>query len=218
MTTVAFSPRFGLALALTSVVTLLGAHWAPDDRWWGVDIGATSASLYFTCIWVGVWLVSQFPHRFFPTEWSVAERRAWAGLFFGFLILLSFIHFMWALSRHAEVPQTLGSMASRHFIYNLSALLFGWLMVWKFVAGREAGAVHLDERDLRNRHDADRAGNVVLTAIVVVCIALLAALPRELLSWWLAPLVAANLLIGILIVKSLTEEGYLLLCYARGRS
>ena len=70
-----------------------------------------------------------------------------------------------------------------------------------------------DERDLRLRHRADRAGDWALTLIVINGIIVLASVPRELLSWWLAPIVLANVLIGLLIAKSLVEHVVLTLSY-----
>jgi hypothetical protein len=46
---------------------------------------------------------------------------------------------------------------------------------------------------------------------------LLVTLPAERLDWWLEPLVAANLLIGLLMLKSLAEHEHLVARYASER-
>ena len=92
-----------------------------------------------------------------------------------------------------------------------------WAAVARTIADPSGDAVICEERDQRLRRSADRAGDWVLTLIVIVCVGLLAGLPQQRLSWWLAPLIAANVLIGILILKSLTEHVCLVASYLRDR-
>ncbi len=79
--------------------------------------------------------------------------------------------------------------------------------------GRRDGGIETDERDLQLRHRADRAGDWAFTLIVIGGIVVLASVPRELLGWWLAPIVLANVLIGLLITKSLVEHVVLAFSY-----
>jgi hypothetical protein len=116
-----------------------------------------------------------------------------------------------------SIPSTLRELPGRQFIWNLVVLLIAWGVVSASIRGAEPDAVESDERDERLRRAADRAGDWALSIVVVWCVGLLVALPGERLVWWLAPLVAANVLIGILIAKSLAEHLYLVSRYAWGR-
>jgi cell division protein FtsW (lipid II flippase) len=124
---------------------------------------------------------------------------------------------MWALSHQATPPTTLDDLYSRHFMQHL----FGLTVVWQFLShliGRHAGKVQLDERDLQVRQAASRAGDWVLTVIVIAAVCALALVPMPLLERWLAPIVLANLLIGLLIARLLVKHLALTLAYrvARG--
>ncbi len=198
------------------VLAALAALFGPDDRWLGVDIGATGATLFGAALWVGCWLFARHPERIFPVDWSTAERRAWIGLLFLTLVLLNFVRFFWLLQSHGAAPATLADFPAR-VGFNMFVLLIAWAVVSDAVRQRGAGEVELDERDLRLRHGANRAGDAALSATVVAIVILLVAVPATALGWWLAPLIAANLLIGILIVKSLVEHAWLVASYARQR-
>jgi hypothetical protein len=81
---------------------------------------------------------------------------------------------------------------------------------------RAAGGIEADERDLRVRHRADRVGDWAFTLIVIAGIAVLASIPASSLEWWLAPIVLANVLVGLLIVKSFVEHVALAYTYRAG--
>lgn len=123
---------------------------------------------------------------------------------------------MWALAQH-EVPQSIGEMPTQHFIFNIFAMLISWAVVSKTIGTDPANTVDFDERDRRIQRAAGRAGDLAFTLIVVCCIGLLVALPAQRLEWWLAPLIAAQVLIGMLIVKSLSEYVYPVVSYVRER-
>jgi hypothetical protein len=218
MPSITLKSRFiGLLLALT-VLALLGALFAPDGRWLGVDVGATSHSLYVFALAGLVWQVSADPEALFPAEWSIAERRGWVSVFFGAMIVVWFAHFMWHASHYDPVPTKPYEFEFRHLGFSLIVLLIAWTVTHIQVGARQGGAVELDERDLRIRHAAVRFGDTLLCVTVVACVVLLATLPGEWLTWWLAPLITAHLLIGLLICKSLAENLWLVLSYARERA
>ena len=85
------------------------------------------------------------------------------------------------------------------------------------MAMREKDVIEQDERDLRLRHAADRVGDWAFTIVIAWCVGLLVGQPAERLTWFLEPLIAANVLIGILIAKSLVEHVYLVARYAWDR-
>jgi hypothetical protein len=197
---------------------LLGALFAPDGRWQGlVDIGAVGAAIYALGLAALVWRVALLSERVCPANWSIAERRGWSALFFGVLILLSFTHFLWSEARSSMPPMALHEFMFRRFGWNLGVLGVSASVVHRLLGARGADIPELDERDLRIRHAADRAGNGLLTAIVILCVGLLVALPYDSLAWWLAPLIAAHVLIGVLICKSLAENVWIVAAYARER-
>lgn len=202
-----------LAVALFGGLVSLFDRVAPL---WGVHVGSMGTALFGFAVWAGAWLLAKQPDRVFSAGWPIAERRAWAGLLFVLLIFLNFARFLWALAQ-VDPPQSIGDMPTRHFIFNIFALLVAWAVVSKTIGTDPANAVDFDERDRRIQHAADRVSDVTFTLIVICCIGLLVALPAERLAWWLAPLVAANILIGMLIVRSLSEYVYLVVSYIRER-
>jgi len=200
-----------LALALTgALASLLG----PDHLWWGLNLGSLGATVFGFTLWVGAWLFARYPDRIFAVAWSIAERRAWTALVFVALIFLAYLRFMWSVAGMPEVPATFADLPSQHFIANLVVLFIAWAVVSSSIRGKEPDIIEADERDLRLRGAADHTGDWALTILVGWCAGLLAFQPAERLSWWLAPLIAANVLIGILIVKSLVEHVYLVGRYA----
>jgi hypothetical protein len=210
--------RLNRWIVVLAVAGLLAALLAPDGRWLGVaDLGAMGATLYALSVTALVWQVALWPDRLFPAEWSIAERRGWSALFFGGLILLSFAHFLWSEARSSLPPMSLQVMMFRHFGWNLGTLGVAALIVRRLCVVRSTELTELDERDLRIRHAADRVGNFLLTGIVIAIVLLLVSLPYEMASWWLAPLVAAHVLIGLLICKSVAENAWIVAAYARER-
>lgn len=202
-----------LALALLGAIASL---FGPSGLGWGLDIGSSGTALFGFALWAGAWLLARHPDRVFSSEWPIAERRAWAGLLFVLLIFLNFTRFMWALLQR-EAPQTIGDMPMQHFIFNIFVLLISWAVVSKTIGTDPANAVDFDERDRRIQRAAERASDLAFTLAVIGCIVLLVALPAQRLAFWLAPLIAAHILVGMLIVKALSEYLYLVVSYVRER-
>jgi hypothetical protein len=168
-------------------------------------------------LWIGAWLFARHPDGIFPSEWSIAERRAWAGLLFLTLIVVNFVKFMISISHLDSPPVSMGELPSRHFMWNLFVLLIAWVVVANALRGKQSDLVELDERDLRMQRFADRAGDWAFTLVVIGVVVLLAALPAERLAWWLTPLIAANVLIGLLIGRWFVEHASLVARYALER-
>jgi hypothetical protein len=208
--------RLGWVVLVVAVIGATASVFGPPGRHWGVDIGATGAALFGTALWSGAWLLAKNPDRIFSPAWPIAERRAWVGLLFVILIFLNYLRFMWALSLH-DAPRTLDELPSRHFIWTVTVLLIAWAVVSKTIGGDATSAVDFDERDHRIQRAADRAGDLAFTVITIACIVLLVAVSEQRLEWWLAPLIAAQVLIGMLIVRTLSEYVYLVVSYVRER-
>lgn len=187
------------------VLAAIAALFGPAGPWGGVDIGATGGAVFMFTLGGAIWLFASAGEQVFPEHMSIAERRAWVGLVFLSIVLAAFAREMWVLSGRADIPEHIDDLFARRFIerYLLIAIVWG---VITHLIGRRVGGLEADERDLRLRHRADRAGDWALTLIVIAGIAMLASVPRALLSWWLAPIVLANVLAGMLIAKSLVEH------------
>jgi hypothetical protein len=205
---------------LVLVLTLTGALaslFGPTTPVWGLNLGSLGATVFGFTLWIGAWLFARYPDQIFTPTWSIAERRAWTGLVFVALIFLAYLRFMWGLAGMPEVPATFGDLPAEHFIANLVVLFVAWAVVSATLRGKQSDAIEADERDGRLRSAADHVGDWALTIVVCWCAGLLAFQPAERLSWWLAPLIAANVLVGILIVKTLVEHAYLVGRYAWDR-
>ena len=210
-------PRLAWAVLALTFIGALGSLFGPQERWWGLDVGSLGSNVFGFALWIGAGLFAAYPERIFSPDWSIAERRAWAGLFFVLLIFLSYLRFMWSLAGLSDVPDTLRELPAEHFVGNLVVLLIAWAVVSSTLRGRESGVIESDERDLRLRAAADHAGDWVLTILIVWCVGLLIGQPANRVTWWLAPMIAANVLVGILITKTLVEHVYLVGRYAWDR-
>jgi hypothetical protein len=193
------------------LIAAIAALFGPAQPWGGVDIGATGAAVFVLTMVAAIWLFASAGERVFPEHMSISERRAWVGLVFIAIVLAGFTRQMWVLSGQAEIPERIGELFHRRFIERYPLIVIVWGVIAHLIGRREEG-VDADERDLRLRHRANRAGDWALTLIVIGSIIVLALVPQALLSWWLAPIVLANVLFGILIAKALVE--HLVLAYA----
>lgn len=209
--------RLAWMLLVVGLVGALAGLFGPHERVWGVDWGATGTVVFGFTLWIGALLFARHPDSIFPPEWSIAERRAWAGLLFLTLVLMNFVRFMVAISHLDSPPVTIGELPSQHFMWNLFVLLIAWAVVASALRGPQKDVVELDERDLRMQRFADRAGDWALTLVVIAVVLVLAFAPAERLAWWLMPLVAANVLIGVLIGRSFVEHAFLVARYALER-
>lgn len=209
--------RLAWVLLAIAGLAAVGAIFGPSERWGGVDLGATGAAVFLLALAAGIWLFAARGEGIFAEHMSVTERRAWVGLPFIAIIFVSLMRQLWMLSGHAVVPEYIHGLFAHQFVQRLFTLIVAWSVI-SYLIGRAAGSVDADERDLRLRHRADRVGDWAFTLIVIAGICVLASAPRELLSWWLAPIVLANLLIGLLIAKSLVEHIALAFAYRAGRA
>jgi len=208
--------RQATVLLMISVAAGLATLFGPDEPIGGVDVGATGASLFMLSLIAALVLFARRSGEVFPDDASVAEQRAWIGaLFIGF-VLLDYLRFMWALWQLPEPPPTLTAVYATQFLRRLFVLIVVWAVISHLI-GRRAGEVETDERDLRLQNVSARAGDLSLTLIIVSCVCLLALTPAPLLAWWLAPIVLANVLIGLLIARSLVEHVVLTMAYFAAR-
>jgi hypothetical protein len=198
-----------------SAIAALAALFGPAEPWAGVDVGATGVSLFVGALGAMIWLFATRGDTVFPDDMSVAERRAWIGLFFVGAVLLSFSRHLWTLWAHEIVPAGPAEFLGYKFVHRLIVLIVVWAVISHLI-GRAAGGIETDERDLRVRHRADRVGDWAFTLIVIACVTVLASVPASFLGWWLAPIVLANVLVGLLIVKSFVEHVALAYTYRAG--
>lgn len=209
--------RLAWAVLALTLIGALGSLFGPQERWWGLEIGRLGATVFGFTLWIGAGLFAAYPERIFSPTWSIAERRAWAGLFFVLLIFLGYLRFMWTLGGLPQIPDSLGELPADNFLWNLAVMLIAWAVVSSTLRGREPAVIEADERDLRLRRAADHVGDWALTIMIAWCVGLLVAQPADRLAWWLEPMIAANVLVGILIAKTLVEHAYLVGRYAWDR-
>jgi hypothetical protein len=202
-------------MAGVGVIAAAASLFGPAERWGGVDIGATGVSLFVGVLGIAIWLFATRGATVFPDDMSISERRAWVGLFFVGAVLMSFSHHLWSLSMDESVAAGPAEFLRYKFVHRLIVLIVVWSVISHLI-GRADGGIEMDERDLRARHRADRVGDWAFTLIVTGCIAVLASVPAPFLEWWLAPIVLANVLIGLLIAKSFVEHVALAYTYRVG--
>jgi hypothetical protein len=93
-------------------------------------------------------------------------------------------------------------------------LIVGCIVVTGVVRSQNPDPVELDERDLRIQHAADRMANGLMATLMLAAVVALATAP-QIFAGWMRPLIVANLLIGLLIAKTLTENVYTVVRYWR---
>jgi len=204
------------ALMVLALVACMANLFGPAERWWGVDLGATGATVFHLCLAGLLVLMALKDGEVFPDAWSLAERRAWVGLVFTALILVAAGKFLWVLSHFEIVPTRLYQLPARNLVSFIVVMGIAW-GVAAHLLGRRAGPVEHDERDLRLRFQADRAGDWALSLTVVASVVLLSNVAAPTLAWWLQQLVLANVLIAVLIAKLLVEHVALVALYVRAR-
>lgn len=204
-------------LGFLGIFAAAAALFAPAERWFGVDLGAVAASTFVVILIAITALFAVRGDQVFPDDMSIAERRAWIGVVFIVIILLSLSRHLWSLSLQQVSAARIDHLFANHFMQRLVMLVIAWALLSHLI-GRNGKGVEQDERDLRLRHRADRAGDWALTLIVIACICVLASAPSALLDWWLAPIVLANVLIGVLIAKAFVEHVVLTYAYRAGRA
>ncbi len=209
--------RLAWVLLMTGSVAAIATVLGPAERWGGVDIGAAGGAVFMLSLVASIVLFARRGDEVFPEHMSVSERRAWVGLAFMAIILTSYFHELWMLSERGALPDGIQDLFANRFMQKLLMLVIAWSVISHLIGSR-AGGVESDERDLRLRHRADRAGDWAFSLIVIAGILVLASIPAALLAWWLSPIVLANLLIGLLIAKSLVEHVALAFAYRMGRA
>jgi hypothetical protein len=187
------------------------------DGWLGIDVGPVGSAVLYAALWLFVIHLSRHSDAVFPADAPLAERQAWVATGFVGLIALHYLNFLFALtSLGAEVDQ-ISNSASRPFGVNLGMLIFGWIVVAGVVRSQNPDPVELDERDLRIQHAAGRAASGLMVMLMLGLVALLAIAP-QVFEAWTRPLIVANLLIGLLIAKTLTENVFAVVRYWRGHA
>jgi hypothetical protein len=134
-----------------------------------------------------------------------APRSSPVGTAVTSLIVQATGKFLWVLSHLDFVPTRLYEVPARNLINFI------------IVMGIAPGPVEHDERDLRLRFQADRAGDWALSLIVVASVLLLATVSASSLAWWLQPLGLANVLVAVLTANLLVAHAALVALYARAR-
>ena len=90
-------------------------------------------------------------------------------------------------------------------------------MIGSTIRRQDAGAAQLDERDLRIAHGAARFVDGALALLILWLVVTLVALPEQSRTW-LRPFIAANVLIALLVARTLAENIYTLWRSRRARA
>jgi hypothetical protein len=184
------------------------------DGWLGIDIGPIGSAVLYAALWLLLIHLSMHSEEAFPADAPLAERQAWVAVVFVSLIALHWLNFVIALRGLGAEADQISNPASRPFGVNLGMLIVGWIVVASVLRSGNRDAVELDERDLRIQRAASRAGSGLMALLIVGLISALVTQP-ELLAPWLRPLIVANVLVGLLIANTLTENAYIVVRYRR---
>ena len=210
------------ALRRTQVLLAVAALGAAGmflgpDGWHGIDIGPVASAVLYAALWLFLVHLAKFSGEVFPEQWSQAEKQAWVATVFLALVSFHVANLLIALPDLGAEADQLRNSATRPLWLNLGMLIFGWIVIGSAVRRQEAGTVQLDERDLRVAHRASRFANAMLALLIVWLVVALVTLPEQSRTW-LRPYIAANVLIALLIARTLLENIYTVWRYRRERA
>jgi len=210
------------ALRRTQVLLAVAALGAAGmflgpDGWHGIDIGPVASAVLYAALWLFLVHLAKFSGEVFPEQWSQAEKQAWVATIFLALVSFHVANLLIALPDLGADADRLRNSATRPLWLNLGMLIFGWIVIGSAVRRQDAGTVQLDERDLRVAHRASRFANAMLALLIVWLVVALVTLPEQSRTW-LRPYIAANVLIALLIARTLLENIYTVWRYRRERA
>jgi len=210
------------ALRRTQVLLAVAALGAAGmflgpDGWHGIDIGPVASAVLYAALWLFLVHLAKFSGEVFPEQWSQAEKQAWVATIFLALVSFHVANLLIALPDLGAEADQLRNSATRPLWLNLGMLIFGWIVIGSAVRRQDAGTVQLDERDLRVAHRASRFANAMLALLIVWLVVALVTLPEQSRTW-LRPYIAANVLIALLIARTLLENIYTVWRYRRERA
>jgi len=182
----------------------------------GIDFGPVGATVLYAALGVFVFHLARYAGQVFPEEWAPAEKQAWVALVFVALVSFNMINLLAALPDLGAAADELRNSATRPLWTNLGILMVGWIVIAGILRKQDAGGVERDERDLRIAHQAARIADGVMMLFIICLVVALVALPEQSRTW-LRPLIAANVLIALLIARTLVENIYTVLRYRRER-
>jgi hypothetical protein len=184
------------------------------DGWLGIDLGPVGAAVLYGAMWLFVVHLAQSAGEVFPEHWSPAEKQSWVALVFVALITLHVANMLLALPALGAAADQARNPATRALWSNLGMLIFGWIVIGTQLRRQHPGAVMVDERDLRIQHRAARVADGAMTLLIVWAIVAIFFLPEQSRNW-LRPMIVANALIALLIVRTLVENICLVWRYRR---
>jgi uncharacterized membrane protein len=210
------------ALRRTQVLLAVAALGAAGmflgpDGWHGFDMGPVASAVLYAALWLFLVHLAKFSGEVFPEQWSQAEKQAWVATVFLALVSFHVANLLIALPDLGAEADQLRNSATRPLWLNLGMLIFGWIVIGSAVRRQDAGTVQLDERDLRVAHRASRFANAMLALLIVWLVVALVTLPEQSRTW-LRPYIAANVLIALLIARTLLENIYTVWRYRRERA
>jgi len=204
--------RSWLLLSLAALGTV-GMFLGPDG-WLGIDIGPVGAAAVDAALWLFAIHLWKHQDAAFPADAPPAERLAWIAVAFVSLIAIHWLNFLLMLPDLGAATDQISNPAWRRFVFNACMFIFAWIMIAGAVRWGTHEAVELDERDLRIQNAAGRAGGGLTEGLIISIITALAT-QSEALAPWMRPFIVANALVGLLIVKMLAENVYIVVRYRR---
>lgn len=195
MRTAAVFPQSSRPAAGISLIALSIALLASDGR---------SIGLYAGCVAALVICVARTHDDLFPAACSTPERRGWSGVYFGVLILLSFAHLLWLELRDPGPAFSWQARLFERFGWNLVMLLLAACVVHHLLGARRATGDR-GECESRIAHEGAVVANTLLVLVMLALVVMLALYP-DVAGEWLQPRFVANVLIALLIVRTLAEQ------------
>ena len=194
--------RLALPVLLAVAGVGLWVLLAGAESLFGMDLGGVGFAVLVLSAWSALHAVWRLSLTDAELEVSPAEWKAWIGTAFMGAALVYFI----ARIHVFQTPGLADSPEARDVGRNLVLLLVAWTVLSSTIGRRWKDRVQEDERDREIEREAARWSRHAVTAMIVVLAVLLGISPAERLQWATFPVIA-NLLVLVLMVGSLVDNG-----------
>lgn len=194
--------RFALPMLLAAAGLGLWLLLAGVESLFGLDTGPVGFAVLVLAAWSALYGVWQLSLTETELQVSPAEWKAWIGTAFMAVAVLYFVARMHVF----QTPSLADSPEARQVGRNLVLLLVAWTVLSSTIGRRWKDRVQEDERDREIEREAAGWARSAVSAMIVFLAILLGLSPADRLEWATFPMIA-NLLVLVLMLGSLVENG-----------
>jgi hypothetical protein len=201
--------QFQKALLLPLIPTSLGIWllWFAPESVLGLDSGILGSVVMSFSAWSAILLLAESPLTA-PESLSPSERQAWVGLAFTTMI---YVYFLTHLGVLGAEEGAFWNPEARRVGQTIAIMVIAWIVLSSMIRQKARG-VQKDERDRDIETKAESLGHGVLIVGLIGTAVTLGLSPREHLEW-ADPRMTANIILNLLVLKTLIEQNALVVMH-----